>query len=182
MYKGVAPIDEDFFAVVCYLSFSILATLYGLTFMIIPGKSGINYYMCTGEDPIIDPYSTKKFPINAMVPAFSMLLYFYLNWRISRYKKKIAMEAQQQQMLQDSEGQIQPCLNIQNLMQKTSLSYFSTIVRRVFCLITSGCFLLTFSFQFLVSTMALHSLAWGLIVGRMSPKEIMDTNLGMIKF
>jgi hypothetical protein len=28
--------------------------------MILPGKKGINYYMCTGENPINDFYSTKK--------------------------------------------------------------------------------------------------------------------------
>ena len=28
--------------------------------MILPGKKGINYYMCTGENPSNDFYSTKK--------------------------------------------------------------------------------------------------------------------------
>ena len=32
----------------------------GVIFMIIPGKKGINFYMCTGEDPRNDEYSYKK--------------------------------------------------------------------------------------------------------------------------
>ena len=31
-----------------------------VTFMIIPGKKGINFYMCTGEDPNNDDYAFKK--------------------------------------------------------------------------------------------------------------------------
>ena len=34
--------------------------LFGLIFMMLPGKNGINYYICTGENPKNDPYSVNK--------------------------------------------------------------------------------------------------------------------------
>ena len=59
-FKSYIPINENFVALVTYMSVGIWSLLYGITFMIIPGKLGINYYMCTGEDPRSDYYSTKK--------------------------------------------------------------------------------------------------------------------------
>lgn len=60
VFKSVAPINEDFISRVVYLSVSLWAFLYGVIFMTLPGKMGINYYMCTGENPNVDYYSFKK--------------------------------------------------------------------------------------------------------------------------
>ena len=59
-FKGYVPLNEDFLALVCYLSVGVWSILYGITFMVMPGKLGTNYYMCAGEDPRNDYYTTKK--------------------------------------------------------------------------------------------------------------------------
>ena len=59
-FKSYAPINEDFLALVCYSSVGVWTIFYGITFMVMPGKLGTNYYMCAGEDPRNDYYTTKK--------------------------------------------------------------------------------------------------------------------------
>ena len=60
VFKSFGCIDEDFFALFSTLVVSMLWILIDILFMISPGKKGINYYMCTGENPRIDVYSHKK--------------------------------------------------------------------------------------------------------------------------
>ena len=38
----------------------MLSTIFGLLYMLSPGKFGANYYMCLGEDPSQDPYDHGK--------------------------------------------------------------------------------------------------------------------------
>ena len=128
VFKGIIPIDEDFLAMVCYISIPLWCLLYGLVFMIIPGKYPINYYMCTGQDPIIDPYTASKYPINGIVPLSSLLLFVGLNWKISRYKKQVALPALQNH----AQVVVGPCLQLPNLMQKTSISYIAVMVKVFF--------------------------------------------------
>ena len=62
VYKSYIGLDEVFFARFCSLTILLLWLIYDITFMIMPGKMGINYYMCTGEDPRNDIYAYKKVP------------------------------------------------------------------------------------------------------------------------
>lgn len=60
VWKNYFGIDEEFFARFCNLLVLILWVLYDIIFMTLPGKMPINYYMCTGQDPDIDPYTSNK--------------------------------------------------------------------------------------------------------------------------
>ena len=60
IYNSYGLIVEEFFARFCSRTIFLLWLLFGCTFMILPGKKGINYYMCTGENPTNDIYSTQK--------------------------------------------------------------------------------------------------------------------------
>ena len=51
---------EEFFARFCSLTIFMCWAIFGYIFMMLPGKKGINYYMCTGENPENDPYLEKK--------------------------------------------------------------------------------------------------------------------------
>ena len=82
---------------------------FGFIYIMIPGKMPINYYICTGEDPDVDPYTFKKvsfyfsildtrfnvdftkfqFPFNAILPAISMVIFLCITIKIMRYKCKI---------------------------------------------------------------------------------------------
>ena len=60
VYKNFAPLDEAFFARFLYINIALISTIFGLVFFTIPGQMNLNYYICTGEDPNIDPYAFKK--------------------------------------------------------------------------------------------------------------------------
>ena len=60
IYNSYGLIVEEFFVRFCSRAIILWWLLFGCTFMILPGKKGINYYMCTGENPSNDFYSTKK--------------------------------------------------------------------------------------------------------------------------
>ena len=102
IFKSVPPINEDLIARVIYLSVSIWCFLYGLTFMALPGKMALNYYMCSGEDPAVDFYSYNKVPINSLVPFVSMIIYLVLSVKIGRHRWQMARKFQIQTSLIDS--------------------------------------------------------------------------------
>ena len=63
VFKRFLPITTNIFQrsfVTQVLELGIWTLLYGITFMVMPGKLSTNYYMCTGEDPRNDYYTTKK--------------------------------------------------------------------------------------------------------------------------
>lgn len=60
IFKGFVGIDEDFFACFSLILITMFWILYALVFMLLPGKTSMNYYMCTGEDPDKDFYQYKK--------------------------------------------------------------------------------------------------------------------------
>ena len=60
VYKSYGLMVEEFFACFCSLVIFMGWVIFGFIFMMLPGKKGINYYMCTGENPENDPYSQKK--------------------------------------------------------------------------------------------------------------------------
>ena len=60
IYNSYGLIVEEFFVRFCSRAIILWWLLFGCTFMILPGKKGINYYMCTGENPRYDLYTTKK--------------------------------------------------------------------------------------------------------------------------
>ena len=49
----------------------MLSTIFGLLYMLSPGKFGANYYMCSGEDPRKDPYDYGKVRKNCPKEKFS---------------------------------------------------------------------------------------------------------------
>ena len=62
VWKAFAPIDDKYFAIFLYILIPLWSLIYGIFYMVIPGKHGINYYMCTGENPANDTYDFKKVP------------------------------------------------------------------------------------------------------------------------
>lgn len=60
VFGGYIGLDEVFFARFCSMAIVMIWLMYGLVYMHIPGKMGINYYMCTGQDPRVDIHSHKK--------------------------------------------------------------------------------------------------------------------------
>ncbi len=81
--------NEKLISVFCHVLISILWILYGLTYLALPGKMGLNYYMCTGDNPRVDPYDKKKVPINAIVPVGTMTLYLGMTAKVSWLKTRV---------------------------------------------------------------------------------------------
>ena len=51
---------EDLLVTVICLTISMITIMIGFLYMLSPGKHGVNFYMCLGEDPRIDPYDYGK--------------------------------------------------------------------------------------------------------------------------
>ena len=48
--------------------------IYGIVFMLIPGKYGVNFYMCTGDHPSKDFYNYKKVLQSTMFALWKLIL------------------------------------------------------------------------------------------------------------
>ena len=155
-----------------YLSVGIWSILYGITFMIIPGKLGTNYYMCTGEDPRSDYYSTKKvrqlfytlfiliffclkYPINAMLPMVSLLIYIGLSGKIALHRSRIRRQLESCPLTKPIEIEIQAQ---KDMKKKTSIPFIAIML--------------------LALTLIIESLLWSFVVNKMSSDQIMNTTLG----
>ena len=153
-----------------YLSVGIWSILYGITFMIIPGKLGTNYYMCTGEDPRSDYYSTKKvsqsfytrflliffclkYPINAMLPMVSLLIYIGLSGKIALHRSRIRRQLESCPLTKPIEIQAK-----KDMKKKTSIPFIAIML--------------------LALTLIIESLLWSFVVNKMSSDQIMNTTLG----
>ena len=173
---------------VCYLSVGIWSILYGISFMIIPGKLGTNYYMCTGEDPRSDYYTTKKYPINAMLPLISLLIYIGGAIKIGLHRRKIAPQLASPSISNvessvksgsenKSHNQGAENKNTHKMKKKTSIPIAAILVRnsRIFFKVS---FLNFYFKQLLALTLILESLLWSFVVNRMTPEKIMNDTLG----
>ena len=60
VFKRLGGVNEEFFSFFCSVGIYMVWILCNFVFLLSPGKMNINYYMCTGEDPALDPYKTKK--------------------------------------------------------------------------------------------------------------------------
>ena len=58
VYKSVGVFNDDFFGWFLHLLSILFSFVAAFIKLYVPGKMGLNYYMCTGEDP--DPYSFQK--------------------------------------------------------------------------------------------------------------------------
>ena len=171
---------------VCYLSVGIWSILYGISFMIIPGKLGTNYYMCTGEDPRSDYYTTKKYPINAMLPFISLLIYIGGAIKIGLHRRRLAPQLASPS-ISNVESSVKSGsasdnknpnhatgnMNSHKMKKKTSIPIAAILVRssRIFFKVS---FLNFYFKQLLALTLILESLLWSFVVNRMTPEKIMN--------
>lgn len=58
--RNFTVLDEDFFIRFLDIFIALTSFTASLIFMVIPGKMGVNYYMCIGEDPQIDSFNFGK--------------------------------------------------------------------------------------------------------------------------
>ena len=64
--------------------------------MAVPGKMGLNYYICTGEDPLPYDYLGGKFPVSAVISLFTLVTYTGVSFRLALEKREIRLQEQQQ--------------------------------------------------------------------------------------
>ena len=64
--------------------------------MAVPGKMGLNYYICTGENPEPYSYLGGKFPVSAIISLFTLVTYTGVSFRLALEKREIRLQEQQQ--------------------------------------------------------------------------------------
>ena len=168
--------------------------------MIIPGKLGINYYMCTGEDPRSDYYSTKKvskvsyisfcyktkkffclkYPINAMLPMVSLLIYIGLSGKIALHRSRISRQlglAPPMKTIEDK-GTSATMILVPSTLESCPLTKMiskETKAKKNMKKKTSIPFI---AILLLALTLIIESLLWSLVVNKLTPDQIMNTTLG----
>ena len=63
VYKSVGVFDDDFFGWFLHLLSIVFSFVAAFIKVYVPGKMGLNYYICTGEDP--EPYSYLKSKVSS---------------------------------------------------------------------------------------------------------------------
>ena len=63
MIKNWALVREDLLVYFVNISVTMIVFMIGLLYMLSPGKQGVNFYMCLGENPLVDPYDYGKVSI-----------------------------------------------------------------------------------------------------------------------
>ena len=58
--KHYAAVQEDFWSKYLNLCIFMCTTMFSYFYMETPGKYAINYYICAGLDPDVDPYDYDK--------------------------------------------------------------------------------------------------------------------------
>ena len=58
--KSYASMNEEFWSIYLNLSIFMYSILTSYFYMVIPGKYAINYYICAGLNPNVDPYDEEK--------------------------------------------------------------------------------------------------------------------------
>ena len=58
--KSFGGIEERFFALFCHILIAMVWIIYGVIFVVMPGRQTMNYYICTGCNPDDDPYQYGK--------------------------------------------------------------------------------------------------------------------------
>ena len=89
MYKSVAICHDDIFGFFLYCQSLLFCLLVTYLKMSVPGKYGLNYYICTGEDP--EPYMNLggKFPISAIISLGTLVTYTGVSFRLALEKRQM---------------------------------------------------------------------------------------------
>ena len=87
IYKSVGVFHDDIFGLFLHLLSVVFCFVAAFMNNYVPGKMGLNYYICTGEDPEPYNYLGKKFPISLLVSLATLLLYTGVSFRLAFAKR-----------------------------------------------------------------------------------------------
>ena len=89
--KTVGICNDELFGTYFDMLVGIVASSTALIYNWVPGKMGLNYYICTGQDPDLYEYLGKKYPVSLIIPMFTITIYGYISVRLSFAKKSLEM-------------------------------------------------------------------------------------------
>ena len=85
--KTVGICNDDLFGTYFDMLVCLFSTSTAFIYNWVPGKMGLNYYICTGENP--EPFNQlgKKYPVSLIIPAFTLIIYGSISVKLSTAKK-----------------------------------------------------------------------------------------------
>ena len=89
--KTVGICNDELFGTYFDMLVGIVASSTALIYNWVPGKMGLNYYICTGQDPDLYAYLGKKYPVSLIIPIFTIAVYGYISVKLSTAKKSLEM-------------------------------------------------------------------------------------------
>ena len=89
--KTVGICNDDLFGTYFDMLVCLFSTTTAFIYNWVPGKMGLNYYICTGENP--EPFNQlgKKYPVSLIIPAFTLIIYGSISVKLSTAKKLLEM-------------------------------------------------------------------------------------------
>ena len=98
--KTVGICNDDLFGTYFDMLVCLFSTTTAFIYNWVPGKMGLNYYICTGENP--EPFNQlgKKYPVSLIIPAFTLIIYGSISVKLSTAKKLLEMAGQPQSQTQ----------------------------------------------------------------------------------
>ena len=81
--KSYATVNEEFWSFYLNLSIFLYAICVGYFYMEIPGRYAINYYICAGLNPDVDPYDYNKvFDHHILLEPYHVLMQLKMNFEL----------------------------------------------------------------------------------------------------
>ena len=87
--KTVGICNDELFGTYFDTLIFIASTSTALIYNWVPGKMGLNYYICTGQDPDLYNNLRKKYPVSLIIPVFTITIYGYISVRLVTAKKSL---------------------------------------------------------------------------------------------
>ena len=85
----MAICQDDLFGLFLHLLSFLFCFVVSYTYLALPGKMGLNYYICTGEDPLPYDYLGGKFPVTAIISLLTIVVYTAISFKLSFAKRGI---------------------------------------------------------------------------------------------
>ena len=89
VFKTATICKEDFLGFYTFILTLLLGFVFAFVHTMSPGKWGLNYYICMGENPDLYPdIKGSKYPVTVVVALFTLLIYAITNYKLYKAKKR----------------------------------------------------------------------------------------------
>ena len=173
---------DELFGLYLHLLSFIVSFLVAYSFLALPGNMGLNYYICTGEDPEPYSYLGNKFPLTAIFSLLTLVVYSGISLRIAFAKRQMKEELKAAKGIQSVKG------IFAKMFPQVSKYAWSTLDLRsiyVSCQIwihfwCTWCTLTTYCLQCCMFLVVGDAILWSKYTNEMNASELQTSGIGQL--